>query len=464
MTIDASIFKAYDVRGLYPGQLDGELARRIGRAFVDYLQARRIAVGRDVRQSSPEIAAGFIRGARSQGCEVTDVGVVGTDVLYYAVARHDLDGGAIITASHNPKEWNGVKMVRRGALALSGDAGIKEIREVLLAGRFEDDPGDVGPPVVRRTILDEYAAHCRSFVDVGRIRPLKVVLDAGNGMGGVGAPAVFAGLPLSPIEMYFEPDGTFPNHPPDPLVEDNRREIMERVVDEKADLGIAWDGDADRCFFVDDTGRFVPGDFVTALLGEAFCRKEPGARIVYDVRASRAVPDRVAAAGGTALMHRVGHAFIKKRMRDENAVFGGEVSGHFYFRDNWYADNGMIPALIVLEMLGSTGSRLSELLAPLRGRYHISGEINSRVSDVPAALARLEARYHDGRIHKLDGVSVDYDDWHFNVRPSNTEPLLRLNLEAGSRDAMEARRDEVLAVIRGPAGGDRSGDGPPGRS
>ena len=446
--IEPGIFKAYDIRGVYPGQLHGEVARRVGRAFVEYLGAGRIAVGRDVRASSPEIAAAFVRGARSQGCHVTDIGVVGTDILYYYVASHDLDGGAIITASHNPKEWNGIKLVRRGALALSGDAGIKEIREALLADRFADDPGERAPGVIADSIVDEYARHCLSFIDAGRVPRLKVVLDTGNGMGAVGAGAIFPRLPLETVKMYFDLDGSFPNHPPDPLEEANRREIMERVPSEQAALGIAWDGDADRCFFVDDTGAFVPGDFVTALLGESFCRKEPGARIVYDVRASRAVADRVHAAGGQALMHRVGHAFIKKRMRDDNAVFGGEVSGHFYFRDNWYADNGMIPALLVLEMLGREGKRLSELLAPLRARYHISGEVNSRVADVDAALRRISERFRDGRVSTLDGVSVDYDDWHFNVRPSNTEALLRLNLEAYSHDEMERRRDEVLALIR----------------
>jgi phosphomannomutase len=449
MTIDPSIFKAYDVRGIYPTQLQGETARRIGRAFVDYLGARRIAVGRDVRTSSPELAAGFIKGARSQGCEVTDIGVVGTDMMYFYVASRDLDGGAIVTASHNPKEWNGVKMVRRGALALSGDAGIKEIREALLAGRFADDPGDAGPPLRSEAVSDDYARHCLSFIDSSRVPRLKAVLDTGNGMGAIGASAILPRLPLELVKMYFDLDGTFPNHPPDPLEEANRAEIMERVKEEKADLGIAWDGDADRCFFIDDTGAFVPGDFVTALLAEQFCRKEPGARIVYDVRASRAVRDRVQAAGGTALMHRVGHAFIKKRMRDENATFGGEVSGHFYFRENWYADNGMIPAVLVLEMLGREGRRFSEVLAPLRERYHISGEINSKVEDVAAAMRRLEERYRDSEITRLDGVSVDYPDWHFNVRPSNTEPLLRLNLEAYSHDEMVRHRDEVLSVIRG---------------
>jgi phosphomannomutase len=379
---------------------------------------------------------------------VTDIGVVGTDVLYYHVARHDLDGGAIVTASHNPKEWNGIKMVRRGALALSGDAGIKEIREWVTAGLYAERPPSTGERRSAAT-LEDYARHCLSFVDPAVVPRLRVVLDAANGMGAVGAAAIFAHLPLDTVRMYFELDGTFPNHPADPLLEENRRDVVARVLAERADLGIAWDGDADRCFFVDDGGEYVPGDFVTAFLGEDFARRERGARIVYDVRASRAVADRVAAAGGVPLMNRVGHAFMKKRMRDENAAFGGEVSGHFYFRENWFADNGMIPALLVLEKLGRERRRLSELLAPLRERYHISGEINSRVADVERALARIAERYRDGRLGRLDGVSVDYDDWHFNVRPSNTEPLLRLNLEAASRAEMERRRDEVLAVIRG---------------
>jgi len=445
--IDPSIFKAYDIRGLVPAELHPEVARRVGRAFVDYLGARRIAVGRDCRLSSPDLARAFVEGARSQGALVVDVGVVGTDVLYFAVARHDLDGGAIVTASHNPKQYNGIKLVRRGALALSGDAGIREIRDWLTAGRYADTPEATGA-LEQHDVLDDYARHCLSFIDAPALPRLRVVLDPANGMGAVGAAALFDRLPVATVRMYFDLDGTFPNHPADPLLEENRRDIVARVRDEGADLGIAWDGDADRCFFIDDTGEYVPGDFVTALLGEAFARREPGAKIVYDVRASRAVADRVTAAGGVPLMNRVGHAFIKKRMRDEKAAFGGEVSGHFYFRENWFADNGMIPALLVLEYLGREGRPLSEILAPLRARYHITGEINSRVADVPRALARIEERYRDGRITRLDGVSVDYDDWHFNVRPSNTEPLLRLNLEADDRETMLARRDEVLALIR----------------
>jgi phosphomannomutase len=447
-TIDGDIFKAYDIRGIYPTQIDGEVARQIGRAFVDYLGAHRIAVGRDVRLSSPEIAQGLVRGALSQGCEVVDIGEVGTDMLYYFVARHDLDGGAIVTASHNPKEWNGVKLVRRGALALSGDAGIKEIKAWVLAGRYAGGDGDSGSRAETAAVSDDYARHCLSFIDVSKVPPLKVVLDTGNGMGAVGAAAIFQHLPVASVRLCFELDGTFPHHPPDPLLAENRREITERVLAEQADLGIAWDGDADRCFFIDDGGQFVPGDFVTALLGEAFCRREPGAKVVYDVRASRAVAERVAAAGGQALINRVGHAFFKQRMREAGAVFGGEVSGHYYFRENWFADNGMIPALLMLERLGRERRRLSEMLAPLRERHHISGEINSRVRDVEAALERVARHHEHGRITTLDGLSVDYDDWHFNVRPSNTEPLLRLNLEAHTREAMERRRDEVLALIR----------------
>jgi phosphomannomutase len=446
-SIDPSIFKAYDIRGLVPEQFRPEVARRVGRAFVDYLGAGRIAVGRDCRTSSPAIASAFIEGARSQGCSVVDVGVVGTDILYFAVASHDLEGGAIVTASHNPREWNGIKLVRRGALPLSGDAGIGEIRDWLMEGRYAEAPAPVGG-LESATPVEDYAQHCLSFVDPDLIPRLRVVLDTANGMGAVGAAAVFDRLPVETVRLYFELDGTFPNHPADPLLEENRRDVVERVRAEGADLGIAWDGDADRCFFVDDTGTYVPGDFVTALLGEAFARSEPGARIVYDVRASRAVPERVSAAGGIPLVNRVGHAFIKKRMREENATFGGEVSGHFYFRDNWFADNGMIPALLVLERLGREGRRLSEIVAPLRERYHISGEINSRVADVDRSLAQLEERYHDARIEKRDGISIDYDDWHFNVRPSNTEPLLRLNLEAATAEEMRRRRDEVLAVIR----------------
>ena len=446
--IEPGIFKAYDIRGLYPSQLDAEVARRVGRAFVDYLGARRIAVGRDCRMSSPELSAAFVEGARSQGAEVTDIGVVGTDILYYYVGRHDLDGGAIVTASHNPKEWNGVKMVRRGALALSGDAGIREIREWVTGGRYADAPPATGA-LRSEVVREDYARHCLSFVNTAAVPRLKVVLDTANGMGAVGASAIFPHLPVETVRMYFELDGSFPNHPADPLLEENRRDVVERVRAERADLGIAWDGDADRCFFVDDTGEYVPGDFVTAILGEAFARREPGARIVYDVRASRAVADRVGAAGGVPLMNRVGHAFIKKRMRDETRGLRRRGLGPLLLPRELVRGQRDDPGPARPRADRPRGRKLSEILAPLRARYHISGEVNSRVDDVERAVARIEERHGSGRITRMDGISVDYDDWHFNVRPSNTEPLLRLNLEAGTRGEMERRRDEVLALIRG---------------
>ncbi len=445
-SIEPGIFKAYDIRGIVPDELGPGVAQKIGRGLIDYLGAEGIAVGRDMRDSSPEFARALCEGAMAGGAKVLDIGMTTTDMLYFAVPHFDLAGGAMVTASHNPKQYNGFKLVREGALALSGDAGIKEIKEWILSGRkLPDKPGGER---VEKNVLPDYVKHVRSFIDPDVIRPLSVVMDAANGMAGAIAPDIFAGLPLKRVDMYFEPDGNFPNHEANPLVEENRCEIIERVRAGGADLGIAWDGDGDRCFFIDDLGEFVPGDFLTALLGEAFLLKEPGSTIIYDARASWAVKDTVEGLGGRALMNRVGHAFIKKRMREENAVFGGEISGHFYFRENYFADNGMIPALLILELISKKRKKLSELLAPFREKYFITGEINSEVRDVPAVLAKLESHYADGQIHKLDGLSVEYAGWHFNVRPSNTEPLLRLNLEALDQAEMNRRCEEVLAVVR----------------
>jgi phosphomannomutase len=450
MNINPSIFKAYDVRGLYPSEVNEDAARLIGRGFVSYLQAKRIAVSRDMRLSSPSVAAAFIEGARIQGADVVDYGMMGTDMLYYAVARDGHDGGAQITASHNPKEYNGIKMVRREAFPLSGDAGIGDIRDMITSGQLPKPAGQPGS-VSQKEVLDEYVKHVLSFIDPGIIKPFNVVLDAGNGIAGMVAPQLFRRLPCRTTGLCMDVDGTFPNHEANPLIEENRRDIVERVKQEQADIGIAWDGDADRVFFIDGTGEFVAGDFVTALLAEAFLIKHPGAKIVYDVRASYAVKDIVAKYGGTALMNRVGHAFFKRRMREENAIFGGEVTGHYYFRDNFYADNGFIPALLILELMSHKNQTLAELLAPLRERYFISGEINTRVNSMEAAQEKMDglaAMYTEGRVYTLDGVSAEFYDWHFNVRASNTEPLLRLNLEATMPDKMEEKRDEVLAFIR----------------
>ena len=447
---DASVFKAYDVRGLYPAQINEPLAELIGRGFVAHLGARRIAVSRDMRLSSPALARAFIDGARTQGADVVDIGLMGTDQLYFAVARDGHDGGAQITASHNPGEYNGIKLVGREAIPLSGDAGISDIRDMLLADAVPAAAALRGG-YAQTDVFDDYVEHVLSFIDQSVLEPYSLVLDAGSGMGGLVAPVLFDRLPCRTTRLCFEVDGSFPTHEANPLLEENRRDLVDAVRAESADAGIAWDGDADRCFFVDGSGEFISGDFITALLAEAFLRKSPGASIVYDVRASHAVKDVVAAHGGRALMNRVGHAFFKKRMREENAVFGGEVTGHYYFRENFFADNGFIPALLILELMSVRGQTLQELLAPLRERYFISGEINTALDDhrlVTEKLDALAARYADGHVYRMDGVSVEYPTWHFNVRPSNTEPLIRLNLEGDTPEQMEARRDEVLALIR----------------
>jgi phosphomannomutase len=450
MTINRSIFKAYDVRGLYPSEINEDAARLIGRGFVAYLGARRIAVSRDMRLSSPSLAAAFIDGATHQGADVVDYGMMGTDMLYFAVARDGHDGGVQITASHNPKEYNGVKMVRKEAFPLSGDAGIGDIRDMISAEQLPAPVGRRGT-VSTANVVDDYVKKVLSFIDVSTIKPFSVVLDAGNGIAGMVAPLLFEHLPCRTTRLCFEVDGTFPNHEANPLIEENRRDIVERVIADRSDIGIAWDGDADRCFFIDGSGEFIAGDFITALLAESFLLKHPSARIVYDVRASYAVKDTAAKYGATALMNRVGHAFFKQRMREENAIFGGEVTGHYYFRDYYFADNGFIPALLILELMSIKGQTLRELLAPLREKYFISGEINTKLKDmslIPAKLDLLSSKYTDGKVYTLDGVSAEYDDWHFNVRASNTEPMLRLNLEATTPELMEKKRDEVLALIR----------------
>jgi phosphomannomutase len=407
-----------------------------------------------MRLSSPSVAAAFIDGARAQGADVVDYGMIATDMMYFAVARDQRGGGAQITASHNPKQYNGIKMVRREAFPLSGDAGIGEIRDMVTKNALPAAAATRGS-ITQQDVLDDYIDHVLSFIDEKAIKPFNVVLDAGSGMAGLVGPKLFARIPTRKLTtLCFEVDGRFPNHESNPLIEENRRDIVERVIAEKADIGIAWDGDADRCFFIDGTGEFIAGDFVTALLAESFLMKHPGETIIYDVRASYAVKDITSKYGGTALMNKVGHSFIKRRMRDERAIFGGEVTGHYYFRDNFFADNGFIPALLILELMSVKGQTLNQLLAPLREKYFISGEINTTVSDisiVPQKLRELAA--HDvyaksGNTYTLDGFSAEFPNWHFNVRGSNTEPMLRLNLEATTQKLMEEKRDEVLAFIR----------------
>jgi phosphomannomutase len=400
-----------------------------------------------MRLSSPTMARAVIEGAADAGAEVLNVGMVGTEMVYFAVGALELDGGIMVTASHNPKEYTGMKIVRRGALPVGGDSGLLDVRDRAVDAQWRDaQRGEVRD----EDIWERFVDRALSFIDVGALKPLRVVIDAANGMAGVMLPPVLDRLPMiDVVRCYFEPDGSFPNHEPNPLLPENREFIIRKTTEERADFGVAYDGDADRCFFVDDTGDFVPGDFTTALFAESILEKARGGKVIYDVRASWAVPETIERAGGVALMNRVGHAYIKHRMREEDAVFAGEVSAHYYFRDFSQADSGVVPFLLMLELVSKRGRKLSEILEPYRSRYFITGEINTPVADVDAKLRELEERFGAGaRVTHLDGVSVDADDWHMNVRPSNTEPLLRLNLEARSQGLMEAKRDEVLAVIR----------------
>jgi phosphomannomutase len=459
MNVPSEIFKAYDIRGIHGEQLGPDAAELIGRAFarvIGQLEGKptaglRLGLGRDMRLSAPEMAARYRAGMVAEGATVLDAGQVGTEMLYYLVGSRKLDGGLMCTASHNPKAYTGAKLVKRGSIALSGDEGIQDIRQMVQDG-LDDAPG--GGSVEEVEIYAEFQAAALKTIDPANVKPLKVVVDGGNGMAGPMAGPILRDLGLDLVETYFTPDGNFPDHEPNPLLEENRKFIVDKVVAEGADLGIAWDGDADRCFFIDDTGRFVDGDFLTAILAEHLLAKpgNAGADILYDARASRAVADRVTAAGGTPHINRVGHAYFKTRMRDEGAIFGGEVSGHYYFHDFYNADSGTLPALLVLEKLSVEGKKLSELLEPFKAKYFISGEINSEVADAPAKMTELEEHYGSlpgATVTHVDGVSVDFEDWHFNVRPSNTEPLLRLTLESLVSEAdMAAKRDEVLGRIR----------------
>lgn len=449
--LDTSVFKAYDVRGTYPDQIDEDGAYRVGRGFAQYLEPKSVAVSRDMRTMAPSITDALIRGLTDSGVDVINIGMNGTEALYFAVADMELDGGIQVTASHNPREYIGMKIVKRGAQPVGLDSGLDQVRDLAIADASGAAASNLKAPgsVTTRDVTEDLTERLMSFVDLSKISNLNIVLDAGNGLGGTMFDPILAKLPTVTAHTYhFEPDGTFPNHEPNPLLPENRQFIIDAVKRHDADLGIAWDGDADRCFFVDDTGEFVPGDFITALLAEMTLRARPASTILYDVRASRAVADRVSAAGGTAVASRVGHAYIKHKIRELDAAFAGEVSGHYYFRDFYGVDTGMVPALMLLQMVSEAGGKLSDLVNPLRQQYFLSGEINSTVSDVPMKLQQIKETYRDGKISHLDGVSVDFDTWHFNVRPSNTEPLLRLNLEAFSQDELDQRTEEVLGLIR----------------
>src|SRR5919106_1421117 len=438
----SAIFKAYDIRGVYPTELDEDVARRIGMAFAGFVEAPRLVTGRDMRTSSPDLCAAFIEGATGAGAEVIDVGLVSTDALYFASGILEVPG-AMFTASHNPARYNGLKLCRSKAAPIASDTGLEDIRKMA-----EDADEELhGGEAEQRDLLQDYAQHCRSFVDSGVLRPLKVAVDAGNGMAGRTVPIVFEPLPFEVIPLYFDLDGTFPNHPANPIEPENLVDLQRTVLEANCDIGIAFDGDADRVFLVDEKAQLISGSLTTALVAERLLKKTPGAGIIYNLICSWAVPEVIEENGGKPLPTRVGHSFIKQVMAETGAVFGGEHSGHYYFKDNFRADSGMIAALFVLEALSEADLPLSEVLEPFQ-RYVASGEINSEVADQQGMIRKLTDVYSEGRQDLSDGLTVEFDDWWFNCRPSNTEPLLRLNLEARTHELMEEKRDEVLAIIR----------------
>jgi phosphomannomutase len=447
MRVNPGIFKAYDIRGIYPDDLNEEAGYAIGRAFAAFLKVDTVIVGRDMRLSGPQMFAAVTRGLMDQGADVVNIGMVSTDQYYYACATLD-EAGMMITASHNPAQYSGLKMVKKMPQLLSGDEGIQDLRRIVEQDDFPE-PIRQGT-MTEQDLSDDFVEMVLGLIDVDALARLKVIADTGNGMVGPVLKRIYERLPSIDLTgMYLEPDGSLPNHGLDPLQPENRAELEQRVVAEGADIGFAFDGDGDRFFTIDDRGQFVSGDFMTALMGQYFLEKYPGSKILYDVRASWAVPDLIGAAGGTPLVERVGHAFIKRRMAQEEAVFAGEVTGHYYFKDFFFADSGIVPSLVILEMLSKKRAKLSELLKSLEEKYFISGEINTRISGDPKAkMQELAETFTAGSVEWLDGVSVTFNDWHFNVRPSNTEPLLRLNLEAKSKALMEEKRDQIVGIIR----------------
>jgi phosphomannomutase len=443
-----ALFKAYDVRGTVPDELTPDIAYRIGRAVVAFLDVDEVAVGRDMRVSGPSLSAALIDGIRDQGANVTDIGLVSTDTLYFAVGKFGFPAGVMITASHNPANYNGFKICREEARALSMDTGIGDIRDLVVSGNLPEPRGKRGD-LTEKNVMEAYAEHALSMIDPKKIKPFKIAVDAGNGMAGVLIPPVFEKLPCEILPLYFELDGTFPNHEANPIEPENIRDLQRTVLNEACDLGVAFDGDADRMFLIDEQGDFIGGDMTTAMVSLELLKHNPGATIVYNLICSRTVPELIEDNGGMPVRSRVGHSFIKALMRDEDAIFGGEHSGHFYFRDNWYADSGLIAMLTVLQLLSDTDQTLSQILEPIDTRLR-SGEINSEVKDIDATVKRVEHFYADkgADIDHLDGLTVGFDEWWFNLRASNTQPLLRLNVEAETEETLRQKSSEVLELIR----------------
>lgn len=449
MKVDPGIFKAYDIRGIYGQNLFDDTAKAVGKAFVKIINSPWIIVGHDARVSSPSLSKSLIEGINSCGVNVLYLGFVSTDMYYFACATKKLPG-IMVTASHNPKEYNGFKMVKQIPYLLSGDEGINEIKNIIEKDEYPEESQNKGI-LEEWKVMDDFVNKILSLVDTASFPKMKIICDTANGMVGPILDSLFSKIPqVSLTRMYFEPDGNFPNHGGDPLQEENRAELQKRVVEEGADLGFAFDPDGDRFFCIDKKGRFVSGDFMTAILAEYFLTKFPKSTIIYDIRASYCIPDKVAAMGGRALYNRVGHAFIKKRMVDEDGIFGGEVTGHYYFKDFYFCDSGVAPLMYLLDLLSKSSKSLDQMIDELSSKYFISGEINTKDVVAESIFQKLKEKYESSarEIIDIDGISYIFDDWHFNVRSSNTEPLLRLNLEAFSKEKMESKRDEVLAIIR----------------
>lgn len=446
MNIDATIFKAYDIRGTYPEQVNGEIAYHIGAALADYLAPKSIAVGRDMRVSSNELADHLIRGLNDCGVDVIDLSLCSTDALYYAVGKFGYDGGVMITASHNPSQYNGFKICRKMAEPLSGNHGLGQMLEAIQADRHLNKAASAGV-TVRKDIADDYAGHCLSFIDIAKVKPYKIVIDAGNGMAGQTLPPVLEKLPVEVTPLFFELDGTFPNHPASPIELENLVDLQKKIAETKADFGVAFDGDADRMFLVDKFGKQLGGDMVTALVSKSLLAKNPGETILYNLICSKAVPELIEGSGGKSIRTRVGHALIKPLMKKHNAIFGGEHSGHFYFRDFWFADSGLIAFLVCLELISTEGKELHEMVSEI-DPYFRSGEQNSRVQSIPDTIAAIKQHYSEGEQDEIDGLTVTFPDFWFNLRPSNTEPLLRLNVEADNEALLKEKTEEILGIIR----------------
>jgi len=446
MQFDESIFKAYDIRGTYPDQINANLYKCIGTATAKTLGCKTCVVGRDMRTSSEELSAAFAEGMIAAGVDVTDVGLVSTDALYFAVGKYRYDCGAMVTASHNPAKYNGLKMCKSRAVPLSSDMELKQIKRLLQANCLQQK--SPRGHISQKNVINDFIDHVLSFVDVSALKSFKIAVDAGNGMGGLIVPELFEKIPGKLVPIYFELDGSFPNHPASPIEPENIVDLQNKIKEIGADFGAAFDGDADRVFLVDENAKPLGGDMVTAMVAKSILAKQPGSKIIYNLICSKSVPEVVTEFGGSPFRTRVGHAFIKKIMKEENAVFGGEHSGHFYFRDNWYADSGLIAFVVCLELLSRAEMKLSKLVEQFDS-YKRSGEINSRVEDIPGKLKELESEFEGAQIDHLDGVTIETEGYWFNVRPSNTEPLLRLNIEADSDEILEKAKSKVLGIIRG---------------